>query len=560
MPAENRFLNDLYGKGRAGAGLKANAIVGGAANKLPDDALPDDVLQAETTGLTHSDAGSVGTWRQAETDSEGTIDFAMIIGPDGTAATYDPAAGEIKVPGQFTDDEAAEARELFKDIRARGFANIVGARVSAVNGRGNVPYNNQQARTYQSWRANGSLASNQGTASENRNFLIETEREYAVDDPKFRVVTITDGELSDTATLTAQGTNAAGDRYYYNANFARIAAGGNSLLSVQYDLPTELDNVVIHANQVEGVFSLDQLPPLGNLTLIEGAGIGASYLGQDLYGPLHLFSPAFDLDDPNKQHGYVSLDFTLSLVTSSLSVSTIRLTENAELSYRFDGTFSTANLRSAVAYAANATRGNRVGRVEVYASTVHIATITLFLSYAAATNQLGYYWHVDSIEAGYTFTFILQANAYYAQGSGSVALENIFHKAAASIENQANADLPDARTFLGRVAITPRSTDRRLLINLIGGQLTWTANVDARFALYRMPNATSTSVTGATYLAEFVYNPGGAGTMPVSQAYLHSPSTTTEVVYAVFMNRSAAGVRINAADAAPLILTAEEIE
>ena len=273
MPINTRYISDIYRKNQEGAGIAASAIEGSATDKLPADALPADVVTADQTGLTHSDAGTVLVWRQGEADSAGTIDFAEVVGADGAAATYDPDAGELKVSGQFTTDEVAEGKQLFGDIRARGFEPLADARISAVNGRGNVPYTNAQARTYSSWRANGGVASNTGPAQENRNFIVETRREYAAGDPKFRVVTLTDdGELGNVATLTPIGSNLAGDRYYYNANFARLAAGGGETLNVAVrPANLELENVDIPAGNISGVLALNQLPHLGNIILNEGA-------------------------------------------------------------------------------------------------------------------------------------------------------------------------------------------------------------------------------------------------------------------------------------------------
>ena len=71
------------------------------------------------------------------------------------------------------------------------------------------------------------------------------------------------------------------------------------------------------------------------------------------------------------------------------------------------------------------------------------------------------------------------------------------------------------------------------------------------------PNATSVATAGATYLTEFIYNARGG--MPLSQAFIDSPGSTAEQVYALFMSRSAAGVRLTATSGIPLILSAEEV-
>ena len=133
--------------------------------------------------------------------------------------------------------------------------------------------------------------------------------------------------------------------------------------------------------------------------------------------------------------------------------------------------------------------GYKLGDVGVYRSgNIHVATVSVYLARDSATNRLGYFNHIDAVEAGYSFTYGLpQLNAYYAQGSGSVDLSQINAKAATAIEAHATVDIPQARTFVGRVRLTPHSRDKRILVQAIGGQLTWTANADARFALYRMP-------------------------------------------------------------------------
>ena len=560
MPILTKFLTYIYKKGKPGSGIAASAIEGGGNNgTIPDNALPANVMRGSTSGLTHEDAGSVANWRQASTDSSGTIDFSEIVGPDGAPATYDPTAGTIKVPGQFTDAEVAEGKELFKDIRARGFENIATARISAVNGRGNVAYTLAQARAYASWRANGGAASSVGTAQENRNFIIETQTRFELDNPKFRVALIEDDAAPIIGTLTYLGSNAAGTRFYYNAHFARLPAGGDILLSVQYDLPTELEDVAIPAANIDGVISQANLPKhIGNTVLHEGAAIGASYLGQDLYGSLNLYTPNFDLDAAENQHGRAVIESIIALDQSSLSDSTLRFGTNAELTHTFNADISAVTLRSSMAYAANATNGVRVGSIGVYRNgNILVATITEYEAKDAAGNLLGYFWHIDQVESGYSFTFTHTLNAYFPRDSGSVAAELLNQKAAVVIDNQVNVDLPSARTFIGRVSITPNSRDKRVLITLLGGQLTWTASADARIAIYHMPNASATVVAGATLIADTYYNYRGTG--PISQAALHAPANTTEQVYAVFVSRSAAGVRLNAVAASPLILTAEEV-
>ena len=102
-------------------------------------------------------------------------------------------------------------------------------------------------------------------------------------------------------------------------------------------------------------------------TLIDGTGIGiTSAGGQSARGPLRLFSPAFDLDDPDKQHGIVYVRVELTIVDA-----------DATTSFAADSVVrsitQTARIRASVMrqddneYAAGANQGERVGdAVTVY--------------------------------------------------------------------------------------------------------------------------------------------------------------------------------------------------
>ena len=127
-------------------------------------------------------------------------------------------------------------------------------------------------------------------------------------------------------------------------------------------------------------------------TLIDGTGIGiTSAGGQSARGPLRLFSPAFDLDDPDKQHGIVYVRVELDDCGCGRD----------DVSFANDSVVrsitQTARIRASVMrqddneYAAGANQGERVGdAVTVYRGAVAVGTPSLWIS-RNSDKELGYF-------------------------------------------------------------------------------------------------------------------------------------------------------------------------
>ena len=126
-------------------------------------------------------------------------------------------------------------------------------------------------------------------------------------------------------------------------------------------------------------------------TLIDGTGIGiTSAGGQSARGPLRLFSPAFDLDDPDKQHGIIYVRVNLTIVDADATTSFANDSVVRSIT-------QTARIRASVMrqddneYAAGANQGERVGdAVTVYRGAVAVGTPSLWIS-RNSDKELGYF-------------------------------------------------------------------------------------------------------------------------------------------------------------------------
>ena len=282
MPVETKFLNDIWQRAKAGAGVAANAIVGGTNNKLPENALPEDVVTHDHSELTSGDNATLLGWRQSATDTNGEYGLWQIRNPDGTAAEIDHADSEIRIKGQFTDAEAAEGKLLFGDITAGGWERENGIRLYGT-GQKTTPYTQAQARAIadNAW-SDGQLQVTQGV-SVVRYYAIETQREidWTADPLRYRIVDVGDipddeslWDALDGADIAAAGNNGeTGDalRYFYSLRWVIPSGGG--VLQAQRDKETALDNITLG----DGVVGVDQL----NIPEADKVGGYYIYIGED---------------------------------------------------------------------------------------------------------------------------------------------------------------------------------------------------------------------------------------------------------------------------------------
>ena len=126
-------------------------------------------------------------------------------------------------------------------------------------------------------------------------------------------------------------------------------------------------------------------------TLIDGTGIGiTSAGGQSARGPLRLFAPTFDLDDPDKQRGIIYVRVNLAIVDADATTSFAADSVVRQVT-------QTARIRASVMrqddneYSAAANQGERVGdAVTVYRGGVAVGTPALYIS-RNSDKELGYF-------------------------------------------------------------------------------------------------------------------------------------------------------------------------
>ena len=118
--------------------------------------------------------------------------------------------------------------------------------------------------------------------------------------------------------------------------------------------------------------------------LIDGpaTGITVTSAGQAKRNALTGFSPSFDLDDADNQHGLLEAECTLSIATS---------TANVELAEARQTGFVTASaLRASSAYDAAANNGLKIAEWTVRKAAVELGEIALYLA-KDGSNAVGYY-------------------------------------------------------------------------------------------------------------------------------------------------------------------------
>ena len=128
-------------------------------------------------------------------------------------------------------------------------------------------------------------------------------------------------------------------------------------------------------------------------TLIDGTGIGETMAsGQTARGPLRLFSPTFDLDDTDKQHGIFYVRVNLHIVdadtTTSFSNSTVTRTLTLSSRHR-----ASVMRQDSEEYSATVgTPGERIGdrTVRLFRGTTLVGRLRLLLS-RNSDKELGYY-------------------------------------------------------------------------------------------------------------------------------------------------------------------------
>jgi len=82
------------------------------------------------------------------------------------------------------------------------------------------------------------------------------------------------------------------------------------------------------------------------------------------------------------------------------------------------------------------------------------------------------------------------------------------------------------------VSITPQSTNSKILVMLLGGQMSYNAGTQASSTIYRG----ATNLGNATYGLSTQYSSGSNGQNPPGCGYLDSPSTTASTTYTVYIN------------------------
>ena len=161
-----------------------------------------------------------------------------------------------------------------------------------------------------------------------------------------------------------------------------------------------------------------KIPYNGATSLIEGAGIGISYVGVDIFQPLQLYDPKFNLSAASNQHGLLAVDYTARIATPNTGIG---FGEDGAREHRFSGDAGANTLRDSTTYAANQTNGVQIGdSVAVYRGSTKVGDLSLYLAHNAA-NELGYYFHFDAASTTTADNFALSVVAYaaYVQSAGS---------------------------------------------------------------------------------------------------------------------------------------------
>lgn len=155
-----------------------------------------------------------------------------------------------------------------------------------------------------------------------------------------------------------------------------------------------------------------KIPTPGYTPLIDGAGVGltASSSASDVIGNLQLFSPTFDLDDSDKQDGFV--DFETTLAMTSRSHDTIGFGSDAELTARIQGIASASSLRASTDYASAQTNGVKVGSVDVHKGATKLGELAFYLA-QNSTHQIGYWLHYDGQSGSDNFAVSLRLFGAY---------------------------------------------------------------------------------------------------------------------------------------------------
>lgn len=158
--------------------------------------------------------------------------------------------------------------------------------------------------------------------------------------------------------------------------------------------------------------------------LIDGPGTGMSVTnsGDSFRRNLHLFTPAFDLDDDDKQNGEITVEATLSITgrgDSRIGFDTAAGGETRILGFTFAQT-----VREATAYSASVENGVAINSTDVWRGTTKIATVTLYLG-RNVNNVLGYYWRHQGLSGSYNYTFGVGLRVAYIHNGAVAGLQTV---------------------------------------------------------------------------------------------------------------------------------------
>ena len=183
-------------------------------------------------------------------------------------------------------------------------------------------------------------------------------------------------------------TDSEGNDWVAYSQFMQNLAEATKVGGQRFDkFEIDLDRVDI-ANILQRAHATDRL---GSTTLIDGVGAGAfvSSLDGNHRSLFTLFSPTFDLDTAQNQHGEIIGEAVLSL--HQLSSQSVGFGTEHDKTHRFDGFVFASRVRSSTVYSATALNGVAIDSIDIYDASTHAGTITLYLA-RNSNNELGYYY------------------------------------------------------------------------------------------------------------------------------------------------------------------------